>query len=523
MSQGAGPMESQENQIASVALATFSSRMAGLLRDGVLFALLGLGAWNNAFLFAFTIPNLFRRLLGEGALASAMIPLFSEIWNQHEKSDAFEFLNRLVTRLILIILALLLISNVLIFIGLPFVNMRWHRALMLTSILSPYLLMACISAMLCGALNVLDSFGLPALTATWLNLTLLLAGGTALIFFHDGGLGAVLLLCVGILGGGILQVFFPWWMLRRRGWKFHWDMGHNAWIQRLWSLFAPALIGAAVVQINMTISRLLAFWLTPSGISTLYLSSRLVELPLGVFVIAISSVLFPAFAKCAAAENRTEFTRHYDQAQRAMLMITIPATLGLAIMGRPILGLLFQWGNFSDGDLQQTYPVLLASVIGIPFYALTGISIRAFHARQDMKTPLCIASWTIAINFLLTLLLVKPWGASGIALASCIAAAIQYFLLQHRLHPHLSPRPFFLKKYFSSLLIANGLLLLTLGGWSHLFQWLQFAPKWNQLLQISLSIGTGFFIYLGTLHRLKFPEVSLFLAFLRPLWRFRRH
>lgn len=513
-------MVQKEGHITSVALATLSSRVAGLFRDMVLFALLGLSVWNNAFLFAFTIPNLFRRLLGEGALSSSMIPLFSETLNRQQPEEAFDFLNRILTRLTIVIFFLILVSALLIFSGLPWMNDRWQRALTLTVILSPYLWFACISAMLCGALNVLDSFGLPALTSTWLNFAILVTGSLGLIFFSDSGFWSVVLISIGVLSGGVLQVAFPWIMLRRRGWKFRWDLGSNSLLERLWKLFLPAVLGAAMAQINLTISRLLAFWLTPSGISTLYLSSRIVELPLGVFVIAISSVLFPTFSRCAAAGDWESFSENYQSAQRSMLMITTPATIGLILIGQPILSIFFEWGNFTAQDLQETYPVLLASALGIPFYALMGIAVRAFHSQQDMKTPLKVAVFTIFLNLILTLLLVHPLGASGIALASVLAAATQYGALQWILHRRvLSPKFSLFRNvhalFFGNIAIVSVLLLVNIG-----IRLTDFSPKMKAFLEVGIDLPVAFFLYIFILLWLKFEEVSLFVCFLKRIFRF---
>jgi putative peptidoglycan lipid II flippase len=501
-----------EHSVISVAWATVLSRIGGLFRDIVIFALLGLSPWNGAFLFAFTVPNLFRRLFGEGALTSAMIPIYADTFPK-KPPEAHRLLNAILTRLTLALLISIGIFALCVAGLWPFLGISGTRALGLTVLLSPYLICACVAAMLCGALNVENTFGWPALTAFFLNAAILIFGLVGFFFGKERPLPCVLLLCAGVLAGGGLQVLIPWRMLRGKGWKWHAERLPTESTGQLWELFLPAVLGAAVAQINTTLSRILAYCFTPDGISTLYLSSRLTELPLGIFVFAITSVAFPSLSKAAAGGDFTTFSESYRGAQRGILMITIPAALGLICLGKPILQLLFQWGNFSEGDVSRVLPVLCASAVGILFYALGAIAIRAFHARQDMQTPLRIGIINMVTNLFLTVSFLVPFGVTGIAAANSLAALFQWHLLERSLKQIL-PRPAEHRHCLLPIAFASAALVLWIMSVHFLLGHFHPGDKIAALIEVSIDITIGGAIYILALQKMHFAEVSLLIKFL---------
>ncbi|MDR0727940.1 MAG: murein biosynthesis integral membrane protein MurJ [Puniceicoccales bacterium] len=502
-----------ERSVVSVAWATALSRVGGLFRDVVIFALLGLSPWNGAFLFAFTVPNLFRRLFGEGALTSAMIPIYTDVF-QKNFIQAYQLLNAILTRLTRALLMLIGGFAVCVAVLWPLLSISWTRALGLTVLLSPYLVCACVAAMLCGALNVENTFGWPALLALFLNVTILAAGLAGFFLKKSQSLQCTLLLCVGVLVGGGLQVLIPWRMLQRRGWEWRTEQLHMESMQRLWKLFLPAVFGAAVAQINTTLSRIIAYCFTSDGISTLYLSSRLTELPLGIFVFAITSVAFPSLSKAMAIGDIAVFFAGYRGAQRGILMITIPAALGLICLGKPILQLLFQWGNFSANDIDRVFPVLCGSAAGIPFYALGAIAIRAFHAQQNMRAPLHIGIINMVANLFLTVSFLVPFGVTGMAAANSLAAMFQWYLLERSLKQVLHPLPAHQHGLFP-IVFASGLLVLWILSTHLILGSFHFAGKIAALLEILSDITIGGAIYILILKKMHFTEVSLLTEFLR--------
>ncbi|MDR1457137.1 MAG: murein biosynthesis integral membrane protein MurJ [Puniceicoccales bacterium] len=501
-----------ERSVVSVAWATALSRVGGLFRDVVIFAILGLSPWNGAFLFAFTVPSLFRRLFGEGALTSAMIPIYTDIF-QKSPPMAHQFLNAILARLVFTLLIGIGIFAVFAAGLWPFLNTFGMRAIGLTVLLSPYLVCACVAAMLCGALNVENSFGWPALTALFLNVSILIFGMGGFFFTKDQPLQCTLLLCAGVLGGGWLQMLISWNMMRRHGWRWHIERPQTEPMHRLWKLFLPAVFGAAVAQINTTLSRILAYCFTADGISMLYLSSRLTELPLGIFVFAITSVTFPRMAKAMADENFDIFSANYRRAQRGILMITIPAALGLICLGKQILQLLFQWGNFSGNDIWRVFPVLCGSAVGIPFYALGAIAIRAFHARQNMQTPLHIGIINMVMNLFLTASFLIHFGITGMAVANSLSALLQWYLLERSLKKFLRPLSA-CRRGPLPVIFASGVLMLWIFAIHFLFGLLHWADKIVAFLEIFTDITIGGAIYVLVLRKMHFTEVSLLVEFL---------
>lgn len=505
-------MSSEESHIAATSLATLVSRFAGLLRDMLVFALLGFSVWSAAFLFAFTIPNLFRRLLGEGALSSAMIPLFTETLEHSGRDLAFDFLNRLLCRLIVAIVVSLLIAWGLLAVGAYFANDYWRRALLMTILLSPYLLLTCLAAMICGALNSLHSFALPAMATLWFNLGIIAFGLLALFKFSTSLRDCVLLLSIGILVGGCFQLLAPCLQLRNYGWRFHWRWRATPLLHRLFQLFLPALLGAATLQINTAISRILGYFTSVSGISTLYLANRILELPIGIFIVSVAAVVFPELSREASNNQQESFLKTVHRAQRSLLMITLPCTLGLILLGRPIFALLFQWGHFSLENLDEIYPVLVATAISLPFFGLNTIFVRTFHAMQDMKRPLFVAFIVITINCLglASLLLSGYCSAVGIAFSGTVATIAQHIVLRRLLERKIG-RSF---RIFSwPLFAANCFALVGLGS----VRMLDFVSslKLNSLYQLLVAFCLVIPLYFVILRLLRFREISLLPSFFR--------
>jgi putative peptidoglycan lipid II flippase len=239
----------------------------------------------------------------------------------------------------------------------------------------------------------------------------------------------------------------------------------------------------------------------------------LAELPLGIFVFAITSVTFPGLSKAAANGDLATFSANYRSAQRGIFMITIPAALGLICLGKPILQVLFQWGNFSQGDVERVFPVLCGSAIGIPCYAFGAIAIRAFHARQDMRTPLRIGIVNMAVNLLLTVLFLPLFGVTGMAIANSLASLFQWYLLERslkRILCHAPPCPY----RPLPVILASGVLVLWILFTHFFLDHFNFTDKVTALLEIFADITIGGTIYMLILEKMHFAEVSLLTKFL---------
>ena len=433
-------MRKNFKSIVTVSTSTLGSRILGLLRDVLVYAHLGLSQTNSAFILAFTFPNLFRRLFGEGALSSALIPVYAEV-NQKEGPDAaFRLLNRTLTRLLVVLVFLTLLVGTIIAIPLYsgwIDESRYGEASRLGLLLFPYIIPICLAALLAGALQVLGRFFTPAITPVFLNLFMIGALAGPAVWFAQTPFQKAFWLSIGVLVGGAVQLLLPAIDLYRRGGRPALDFSGTDSLRKLQLLFLPALAGAAILQINILVSRMLAFFLNDDAVALLYLAARLVELPLGIFAIAAATVLFPEFARFASSGNTEGLRRSYRHGSALVASITLPALIGLAVLGDTIFRAVFAWGLFDAQDASLAAPVLAIFAAGLPFYAQSTLLSRAHQARQDMKTPVRVAAWVLLANFVFSVVLMVPFGVHGLAAANSLAAVVQVVLLQMRLRKNI--------------------------------------------------------------------------------------
>ena len=468
-------------KVSTVAWATLLSRLLGLLRDVLLFASLGTSALNSAFLFAFTVPNLFRRLLGEGALSSALVPIFSEDLASAGRQRLFNSLNRVLFRLVFILVAIIPIGTAIYLwiASLEGMEPRWLLGARFGVALLPYVLFVCVGAILGTALNILGRFAVPALSQVWLNLSMIAALGLVGPLLVDTGPGLTWILCGGVLVGGIFQVGIPLWALRSEGYSMRMKGPASERMKAVRDLFLPGLVGAAIMQVNILVSRLLALWISAEAVSILYLANRLIELPLGIFAIAVTTVSFPDLSRHAAQDDMVGFSRSYQFAKRLILAITMPAAAGLIILAEPILHLLFSWGAFGRGDVAMTVPILVIFALGLPFYAWAAYTTRGFHALKDMRTPLRLAFLNFLFNIVLSLWLMQSLGMIGLAVANVGGIVVHCLLLERLLyatHPEIAEG----RKFF-------GLALLKIGAATTLMAAMVLIAQWGLQSLIPVS------------------------------------
>lgn len=503
-------MQRNLRNIGIVSFFTAGSRVLGLLRDILMFALLGAGIWNSAFLVAFTVPNLFRRLLGEGALTSALVPVFSRVYSDEGRVPAFRFFNQVLLRLCLMLAVIVGLGMLLLALlaRLDWLPERAQIGAELSIILLPYMIFICLAAILSGGLQCLGRFAVAASTPVLLNLAMIAAMGAALLF-DSAERGIVYWLCAGVLVGGCLQMLLPGADFIRQGWRPQWVRASSPAISRLWQLFLPGLLGAAILQVNILVSRLLAFSLDEASVSLLYLSSRLMELPLGIFTIAVVTVYFPLMSRLAGEQDAAGFQRSFDEGLRLILAITIPAGVGLAVLSGPILQLLFEWGAFGASDVASTQPLLIIYALGLPLYSVATFASRGLHANQDMVTPVRIALICLVTNAGLSLFLMQFIGASGLALANVLSAALQSALLWRAVHrcrsadPDASVGSEILKIAMASLLMG-----LACGLGSMVFPSGLFPSKLADGLRLLVTIPLAIGLYFGLLGLLGYRDME---------------
>ncbi|MDR0445075.1 MAG: murein biosynthesis integral membrane protein MurJ [Puniceicoccales bacterium] len=417
-----------------ISFITSFSRLFGLVRDVVMFATFGTSLFGAAFLFAFTLPNLFRRLLGEGALTSALIPIFSQEYHQKDREAAFQLFNQVLSWAILLLVGLVVAGMLLLWAlsGISGLEERWSLGFRLAIILMPFMFFICLTALFSAILNVLGCFFLAAAPAIGLNVAMI----ASLVMANCCGFEpAVKVYCLsgGVLLGGIIPMVTLVMQLRRQCWHWRLDLGPSSALKEVRRLFLPGLGGAAITQCNVAISRMLAFSLQTNAISLLYMANRLIELPLGIFIIAITTLFFPRMARSFAVRNDAEFVQQCERGVLSVLVISIPSAMGLYVLAKPILLTLFSWGQFRAVDVASALPILRIFSLALPFYALSTFLTRVYHARKNTRLPVKASLCAFGVNLSLTLWWMHAFGVQGIAWANTLAVVFQTFYLQQRL------------------------------------------------------------------------------------------
>lgn len=495
---------------ALVGMMTMSSRVLGLLRDVVLARFIGADGSADAFFVAFKIPNFLRRLFAEGAFAQAFVPVLSE----YRSRGSIDAVKGLVDRVAGCLGLTLMVVTGLAMLGAPvltalfapgFLNdpLRFPLAVEMIRITFPYLLLISMTGFAGAILNSYDRFAIPAFTPVLLNVVLIAAAVLAAPYFDP----PVMALAWGVLAAGIIQLLFQLPFLLRLGLmpspKVDWQ---DEGVRRILTLMAPAIFGVSVSQINLMLDTILASFLPTGSVSWLYYSERLSELPLGVFAVAIATVILPGLSRQHASESLERFSQTLDWAIKMVLVIAIPAALALIILAQPMLMTLFQYGKTSAEDIIMSTYSLQAYSLGLVAFMLIKVLAPGFYARQDMKTPVKIGIIAMASNMVLNLLFVLPlyfiWniGHVGLALATSASAFLNMGLLWRGLvnkGVYRSALPW--GKTALQLGVANVsmvavllLLLPHLNGWS---EWLWF----DRVLALTALCVAGLVTYAGVL------------------------
>lgn len=486
-----------------------ASRVLGLVRDMLVTAVFGLSGLADAFYTAFTLPNLFRRLLGEGALTAAFVPTLSDELRARERAGAFALVNTVaswlcLTTTVLVGAAMLGIvlaargSGAALDWGVAAETLRrWLVAADLAVVLFPYLILVCLAAVFSAALQTMQRFVEPALSPIWLNLAMIgCLGGAAHAGWADTPEGRMGWLCAGVLGGGFLQMAVPAGALMRAGWRPRPDLRLSAPLRQILRLMGPMVFGSAVYLINMAVSRFIGLSLAESTVAALNLATRLMELPIGVFAVAVSTVIFPLIARHAAAGEWDRMAADYRKGLRLILVINVPAAAGLMVLAEPIIRLLFERGAFRAADTALLAPVLAAFAVGLPFLSFVNIALRAFYAQKDTGTPVRAAILSFGVNVVLSLALMGPWGTLGLAIAGNVAVVAQAVHLQTRL-ARLRPGLAFAGLWadLGRIILVTALMsALVAGGW-----WLRtmlLGPgRWVDAVALVVLIAGGIAVY----------------------------
>ncbi|MGD8962409.1 MAG: murein biosynthesis integral membrane protein MurJ [Desulfobacterales bacterium] len=416
-----------------VGAATLLSRILGFLRDAMIAWYFGAGQYSDAFIAAFRIPNLLRKLLGEGSISNAFVPVLTDYLAIEGREEAFRLARSAlwVLSIILVVISLIgiLLSPLIVkiiapgFIGAPD---KLALTVTLTRIMFPYIFFIGLVALCMGILNVFGHFSAPALAPVLLNLSIIFS-----VFFLCPHLNTpVLGLAIGVMIGGILQLFLQLPVMAGHGFKF-WQktkMWHPGLTKMSW-LMPPVILGGAVYQINVLVGTLLGSFLPEGSVAVLYFADRLVQFPLGIFAIAAATAVLPSLSRQAALNDLSALKDTFGYAIRLTLFLTIPSMVGLIILRVPIITVLFQRGEFSPEATLLTAQALLYYAIGLWAFSAVRIVAATFFALKDTRTPMVMATVSILANIGLGIVLMKLLAHAGLALATSLASVLNLALL----------------------------------------------------------------------------------------------
>ncbi|MEO7415259.1 MAG: murein biosynthesis integral membrane protein MurJ, partial [Opitutaceae bacterium] len=376
-------MSKHLKNIGVVSGLTMVSRVLGLVRESITAAIFGVSPLVSAFFTGQTLPNLFRRLLAEGALTASFVPTLHDELVARQRAGAFGLVNQVASWLLaastaVVVLAMAVLGQdrlVLAVAGLFHLEAaaqeRWLLFAWFAVVLFPYLIFVSLAAAFSAALQTLHRFVEPALSPIWLNvaqISLLLA---AMRWAHGD---QIIWLCAGVLLGGFLQMVVPAGALVKEGWRPAFDFQLSAPVRSMLRLMAPTVFASSVYLVNMSVSRLVGLSLNDEAVAVLNFAQRLMELPIGVFAVAVSTVVFPLITRYAAAGDHPKLAASYRKGMRLILVINIPAAVGLAVLALPIIRLLFQRGAFDSSATVNMTPVLIANALGLPFFSFVNLA-----------------------------------------------------------------------------------------------------------------------------------------------------
>ncbi len=483
---------------------TLISRIIGFVRDMVLASIFGASGGYDAFLLAFKIPNFMRRLFAEGAFSQAFVPVLSEYRTSEETPRIKMLINKVFGSLSLVLLVVTFLGV----IGAPLLvhlfapgfdseDDRFTLAAHLLQVTFPYIFFISLTAFASGIQNAHGKFAIPALTPVLLNICLIAAAVLFSSYFTE----PVKALGWGVLFAGVLQLLFQAPFLAKLSlfprpmvdWR---DPG----VRRILTLMVPALVGASVMQVNLLVDTMFASFLPVGSLTWLFYSDRLLEFPIGIFGVALATVILPHLSHHYAKKSEEHFSASIDWALRWILLIGVPAMIGLILLATPILTTLFHYGKFNAFDVTMTARSLIALSIGLVCFLAVKVLVSAFYARQNTKFPVKVAIAAMIINVIFNALLIAPLAHAGLALASSLSsifnvAVLLWVLLRQEIY-----RPLLGWKSFSlRLILANSAMAAVLLWFTPVAtQWLEWGGV-ERMMGLSALIGAAMLAYGGGL------------------------
>ncbi|MEY2480165.1 MAG: putative peptidoglycan lipid flippase [Verrucomicrobiota bacterium] len=500
-----------------VGVAILCSRILGLIREQVFAGLFGAGRNLDAFLMAFRLPNMLRDLFAEGALSTAFITTFSQKIATEGDDSAWRLANKVATLTAIFMSAVTLLG--IVFAPQLVEVMTWwswspektELTILLTRIMWPFILLVSLAALAMGMLNAKNVFGAPAMASSFFNLGSII-GGVAFGWWLDPHFGARSLigLSIGTLIGGLWQLIAQFPSLRRVGFKFNPDFKwRDSGVRTILVLMGPAVIAASAVQVNVLINSGFAARLGDGPVSWLNIAFRLMQLPLGIFGVAVATVTLPLVSRSAAVGNTNEFRGALAHALRLVMLLTIPAAIGLIILAEPIIALIYQHGRFTATATARTAEALRFYAIGLVGYSAVKVLAPAFYALNKRHLPMIVSLLSILVNFALNwfLTLHLGWGHQGLALSTSLVAITNFiflFFMMRRYAGGLETSAMFMT--IGKLVVAGALLAGICFGAQ--FWFFSTGPRIVVAIgEMLLTIAVGAAAFFGAAYLLRVAEV----------------
>jgi putative peptidoglycan lipid II flippase len=517
-----------------VSIAVMGSRILGLVREQVFAAFFGAGVAYDAFNIAFRIPNMLRDLFAEGALSAAFVSTFSQTLTNRGEREAWRLAN-LINNGLILVLSIVVIAGIIFapqVVSLLFsvsrvpvdpvkAQLTFDLAVRMTRILFPFLLMVSLAAVAMGILNTKDRYGIPASASTMFNVGSIIGGlaftyllapqyvsNITLAIIHrqevprdeQGAAQAIIGMAIGTLVGGMLQWLIQVPSLRAVGYRWKPVLSFSdPGVRQVMRLMAPAIIGSAALQVNLVVNTNFATSLGAGPVSWLSYAFRLIYLPIGMFGVAISTATLPVTSRAAALDNLDEFRRTVASSLRLTFLLTIPSAVGLMVLSRPIIALIYQRGSFTAFDTEQTGDALTYYAIGLVAYSSVRVLAPSFYALKEARVPMIASLVAIVTNYIVASVTVKYLGLGHRGLALSISAvsivnSVLLFIFLHRKVGRIEGRSLittFIKVTAASLIMG----VICLGVDRQLVYWLGDRSFTARLIEVGVSILVGIFAF----------------------------
>ena len=507
-----------------VSLATLASRLLGLIREQIFAAFFGAGLAVDAFQVAFRIPNLLRDLFAEGAMSAAFVPTLTRVQETEGREAAMRLANLVMNFLVVTVSAICILGIVfadhivpLMAPGFGQVPGKLELTTQMTRIMTPFLLLVALAAAVMGVLNTRRVFFIPAIAPTMLNLALIASGFLIAPICPRFGLEPIVGMAFGVLLGGLGQLFIQVPALWGQGFRWRPEISfRDPGVLRIVTLMAPAAVGLAATQVNIFVNTFLASLLPQGSVSWLNYAYRLMQLPIGLFGVAIATVTLAEVSRHAARKEMPELKRTISFSLRFGLFLTLPATMILMALAHPIVALLYQHGRFGPDDSWQTAQALWGYAVGLSAFSAVRVLVPVYYSLGMTRIPVTISFITIAINVVLNIMLMEPLQHRGLALATSISSVLNFVLLFEVLRRKIGPMGGrALSRSAGKILLAS--LLAALAAFAAAWEvesWLGLTSVIARMAVVGSGLAAAAAVYLAAVFALRIEEGAPLFAFI---------